>query len=242
MNKKNLLLLILVVVFLLTGCSVRSEVVVDYNGKVTEKVTVLTNSAAFENDNYSKEQMIENVISNYSAALNYRGYQNDIVVGEKESGATFTHDYDNICSYFQDTGFNQYVYPHVSCSEDDYYITIQNDTEYIPYCSDCSDWPSLNNVELRLTLPVKAEEHNADEVDGNTYVWKYDENTTDKDIYIKINKTALEENKKDVERQNEEKERQKVIITVSIVVGVIVVLALISLMLYKKYKSNKLEY
>ena len=140
--KKRILMLLLIV--LLTGCTTKSEVKVGYDGNVNEKVTVLTNTVAFKNDRYSIKQMIESVLSNYSKALEFRGYKSETIEGKKESGAFFTNDYKDICSYFQNTGFNQYVYQHISCKEDDKYIIIKNDTKYIPYCENCSNWPSLN--------------------------------------------------------------------------------------------------
>ena len=68
--KKRILMLLLIV--LLTGCTTKSEVKVDYDGNVNEKVTVLTNTVAFKNDRYSIKQMIESVLSNYSKALEFR--------------------------------------------------------------------------------------------------------------------------------------------------------------------------
>lgn len=242
MKKKVMFLAILIMLFLLTGCSVESEVEISYTGDVHEEVTILTNTIAFKNDNYTIKQMVESSISNYSAALDFRGYVSETIVGNEESGAKFSKEYKSICSYFQDTGFNQYVYKHIDCTEDDYYITIKNDTEYIPYCNNCSDWPSLNNVILKLTLPIKAEEHNADNVDGNTYIWKYDENTTNKDFYIKIDKDAFEENKNEVEKQNKDNALRKNIIIVVGIITLTTILIFIGIILYKKYKSNKLEY
>ena len=61
-------------------------------------------------------------------------------------------------------------------------------------CSDCSDWPALDDVILSITLPVSAEEQNADEIDGKTYIWKYDKNTNDKNFYLKVSKSALKQN------------------------------------------------
>ena len=212
MNKKILILVLAII--LLTGCTAKSEVKVNYNGNVSEKVTVLSNTVAFKNDKYSIKQMIEASISNYLKALEFRGYKFETVEGKKESGAYFTNNYDNICSYFQNTGFNQYVYQHISCVEDDKYIIIKNDTEYIPYCENCSNWPSLNKIKLELTLPVNALENNADSINNKTYIWNYDENTTNKDFYLKISKQELNKNKITVMKQNKDKKVKNMIIVV----------------------------
>lgn len=240
MNKKILILVLAII--LLTGCTAKSEVKVSYNGNVSEKVTVLSNTVAFKNDKYSIKQMIEASISNYLKALEFRGYKFETVEGKKESGAYFTNNYDNICSYFQNTGFNQYVYQHISCVEDDKYIIIKNDTEYIPYCENCSNWPSLNKIKLELTLPVNALENNADSINNKTYIWNYDENTTNKDFYLKISKQELNKNKITVMKQNKDKKVKNMIIVVFSIALVIGCITIISLILYKKYKNNRLEY
>lgn len=241
--KKNIkMLIILIFVFIISGCTIRSDIVMDVDGKVTEKVSVLNSNDTFNSPSYSKEEVINFAIEEYLPALNFRNYSYETIVGSKESGARFSNEYDNICSYFQDTGFNQYVYKHVDCSEDDYFITIKNDSDYIPYCGDCSDWPSLNNITLKLTLPVNAEENNADEVDGTTYIWKYDENSKDKDFYIKISKTDLENNRKLLEEQEKRKALKNKIITISTVIIILLALGIISLVFYKKYKRNKIDY
>lgn len=240
MNKKILILVL--VIILLTGCTAKSEVKVNYNGNVSEKVTVLSNTVVFKNDKYSIKQMIEASISNYLKALEFRGYKFETVEGKKESGAYFTNNYNNICSYFQNTGFNQYVYQHISCVEDDKYIIIKNDTEYIPYCENCSNWPSLNKIKLELTLPVNALENNADSINNKTYIWNYDENTTNKDFYLKISKQELNKNKITVMKQNKDKKVKNMIIVVFSIALVIGCITIISLILYKKYKNNRLEY
>lgn len=240
MNKKILILVLAII--LLTGCTAKSEVKVNYNGNVSEKVTVLSNTVAFKNDKYSIKQMIEASISNYLKALEFRGYKFETVEGKKESGAYFTNNYDNICSYFQNTGFNQYVYQHISCVEDDKYIIIKNDTEYIPYCENCSNWPSLNKIKLELTLPVNALENNADSINNKTYIWNYDENTTNKDFYLKISKQELNKNKITVMKQNKDKKVKNMIIVIFSIALVIGCITIISLILYKKYKNNRLEY
>ena len=240
--KKSYIFIVLLIVFLLTGCSIKSEVTVNYDGKVFEDVEVLTNTVAFKNENYSVKQMIENVISNYLPALEFRKYKNETIVGDKKSGGKFTKQYDSICSYFQDTGFNQYVYKHIKCQEDKYYITINNDTKYIPYCEDCSDWPRLDDIVFELTLPIKVDEHNADSVDKNTYIWKYDSNTKDKDFYLRINKTKLKENEVKYERKNKVLNAVKLILKIIVIIAILIGLGFGSNKLYKKYKSNKLEY
>lgn len=242
MKKIKYILIMFIITIILSGCTIKSNVFVSYDGKTTEEVKVLTDSRVFQSDKYSKQEMIEFSMEEYLAALNFRKYDYKSVVGDNLSGAYINKTYDNICSYFQDTIFNQYVYHHVNCIENDYYYEIKNDTNYIPYCSDCSDWPALDDVTLSITLPVSAEEQNADEIDGKTYIWKYDKNTNDKNFYLKISKSALKQNEIEyVENQKSKKTIKNIIIFGAIIV-IIVIIIIIGNILYKKYKENKLDY
>ena len=87
-----------------------------------------------------------------------------------------------------------------------------------------------------------ATEQNADEVDGNTYIWKYDENTKDKNFYLKISKSALEESKKNYIKNQEIKKNRSKIINIGIIVGVILLIACVIFVFYKKYKKNNFDY
>ena len=95
---------------------------------------------------------------------------------------------------------------------------------------------------MKIKLPVSATEQNADEVDGNTYIWKYDENTKDKNFYLKISKSALEESKKNYIKNQEIKKNRSKIINIGIIVGVILLIACVIFVFYKKYKKNNFDY
>ncbi len=241
--KKLKFLIAIFIVILLSGCTVKYDINLNYDGTIDETINLnIPNSSLNFYESNSVGSYLNSYLESYDNVIKFGGYEYETSFEKDRSVIEFNRQNSNVCDIFIKNPFYKYLYEDVTCEENEYYYVLKNESVLIMNNEFEGKEFVINNFELRLTLPISAEEHNADQVDGNTYIWKYDENTTDKDIYIKINKTALEENKKDIERQNEEKERQKVIITVSIVVGVIIVLALISLILYKKYKSNKLEY
>ena len=91
-------------------------------------------------------------------------------------------------------------------------------------------------------MPVKALENNADSIKNKTYIWNYDENTTNKDFYLKISKNDLNKNKIRVEHQNRNKKIKNTFLTILTIILVLGCLSIVSLILYKKYKNNRLEY
>ncbi len=241
MKKLELVVLILTVI-MLSGCTVRSTITVRPDKTVTEEVKVLDDNENYTGT-YSIREQISSTLEQYSGVLDFRKYSHDYEIGDKKSGAKIKKDYDNICSYFKDTAFNQYVYKSIDCTEDDYYYEIRNKTEYIPYCEECSDWPRLDEVTLTIKLPVKAEASNADSVNNNEYIWNFGKDAPDnKELYLKISKTALEEKQTQLENEENTKKNINIVITVLVVLAVTVIIGLIGLVLYKKYQRTKIEY
>lgn len=241
MKKIKIIILMFLMISLLTGCTVKSDITMNYDGSVKENVSVL-NSSDIMGSGEKLKQIVDNKIEKYKVVLDFKKYNYDYVENEKLSGAKFYKNYDSICSYFGNSAFNQYAYKYIDCAENDYYYEIKNVTSYIPYCPQCGNWPALDDVELKITLPITAEEQNADEVDGNTYIWRYNKDTANKDFYLKINKVSLKENE-EAYKQNLENKRR---IRIGIIVATISIIILISIIagrvLYKKYQSNKLDY
>ena len=182
------------------------------------------------------------MIKPYQNVMNFKKYSYSYENGKNLSGAKVYKNYDNICSYFGNSAFNQYVYKYISCKEDNYYIEVQNATPYIPYCSQCAEWPELGDVELRIQLPISAEEQNADDIDGTTYIWKYDKNTKDKNFYLKINKSSLKENEEEyIKKEKMLKNIKKIAIIIVIALVVFGIFAIYKF-LKKKYDENSFDY
>lgn len=242
MNKKIKYMLIIVCILLLTGCTVKSNINLDNNGETTEEVYLLNQTENLTSEKYSFEKLMDMMVSPYKQVLDFKAYSYTYEKGKKLSGVKVYKSYKNICDYFNNSALNQYVYKYISCTENDYYYEVKNATEYIPYCSQCAEWPELDNVELRITLPISAEEQNADEVDETTYIWKYDKDTKDKNFYLKINKNSLKESEEKYNKTKKVKKAGKRIIIIAIIVLVIFGIFTIYKLLKKKYNENSFDY
>lgn len=233
MSIKKIIVSILLLI-ILTGCTTKGEITMESDGSIKEKVVIdveTNNLDEAKFDNY-----INLVLDNYNSALNLRGYSKNIVYNKDISKVEFTNSYDNICKYIENNLFTQYLYKKISCTEDELYYVIKNETNHISYCKDCTSWPSLDNVSFSITIPIKAVENSSDLVSNNTYTWNFDKNTLDsKEFYLKINKEELNQNNKKNENINT---------LIKIVIFSIILLGLVATcyILVKKYKSKKLEY
>lgn len=235
--KKVIICIIFLII--LSGCTIKDNVIVNYNGSVKEEVHVLQKNDIIGNN---LKSMVDNKISQNKLVLDYKKYNYNYEKGSELSGAVIYKNYDNICSYFENSAFNQYVYKYMDCNLNNGYYEIKNDTEYIPYCPECSDWPALEKITYKISLPIPAEEQNADEINGNTYTWNYDKDTTNKNFYLKISKSKLEDYKSNYIKNKKQKENNKKYIIIGIGIAVLFVILIGSIALYIRHKRNSIDY
>lgn len=243
MNKIKYLIILFLTLILFSGCSADAKIVVNYDGKTTESINVFSKNEDIVYGNKSIEDSIKLFLEKYKTALNVGKYKSEIHTGKSNSGALIYRDYDNICKMVKGTIFSQYLYDNITCDENKYYYEIKSVGQVIKNTDRYESWLAPENVNLKIILPVAAEEQNADEINGNTYIWKYNTETqSDKSFYLKISKNALKQHEEEYIKEQEEKNERKKVITISIITVIVIIIILISLILYRKYKKNKLDY
>lgn len=235
-------LLVLLIIILLTGCNVTSSIEVDSDFNIKETTNISFNNKLAD-AYYSTSEYAKNFTDYYKSAINIKNYNYDIVEGKENSSVIFTKQSNDICKQINESLFSQYLYKDVKCEEDDNYIQINSYGEHLLSLPENKKKFDVDEVNLKITLPVKAEEDNADGVNNNTYTWVFDKNTSkSKSIYIKINKEDIKEEKKQEIKRNERKKTVSKIKLIGVVIILFTILIVVFYMLYKKYKSNKLEY
>ena len=244
MKKIKYLFIMILSLVVLAGCSIEPSVTVNSDGTVFEQVKFTVENKDVVLSNNELNNYFTNAIAPYSKALSMRNYNYDVNTGEKTSNVTVYRKFSNLCEYIENTVFTQYIYKQMSCDETKEYIEIKNVTPHIDYCSDCSDWPALKNIDFKITLPVSAEENDADNVDKTTYTWTYDMYTpSSKNFYLKINKNSLKEQEKiDIKKKKSDLKFKKIIKIISVILGVSLILFLAYNYLLKKYKKNNIDY
>ena len=239
MKKKILFILVLVI---LSGCSVNANININYDYTVDEKINIaFSNLAAVNYD--SPKEYAKSYLDYYNPTINLKKYSYEVKEGNENSNVIFSKSTDSICDSINYSLFSQYLYDDIKCLEDEYYIEIKSSGEQLISQVQSKKVFNVEELVLNVELPVEAEENNADIVSENVYTWKYDQDTSvKKDIYLKINKSNLKSNKETIEKQKETKEMTEKIFLVLSIFTIIAILLIIILSFYKKYKNNKLEY
>lgn len=243
--KKRIVILILTILAL-AGCKANANIAIDYNGKVKEEIKIsFDNSEAvnFKNPTlYAKSY-----INYYKSSLDLKKYSYIINENKSDTDIIFSKSSDNVCDGIKYGLFQQNLYNSFECVEDDYYYVVKSVGEQLISKPLSQKKFNIENVALNITSPVVLEENNADKTDGNTYTWYFDENTSsDKSIYIKISKDALNQKKSETIAKAESKKKKDRIIEIAKTILVIAVvfggIMFIILKFYAKYKNNKIEY
>lgn len=238
MKKKIFVLFILI---MLSGCTVTTNLNISENFIVSEETTIsFSNSLAINYD--SPKELANLYIEYYLSAIKSKEYKYSLNEGNERSSVVFTKKSSDICKSINENLFSSHLFNTVKCKEEGNYFIISSDGNQKLVLSANKKTFDVNNVKINLKLPIPAEENNADIVKNNTYTWYFDKySSKEKSIYVKINKETLEKKKDEVQNK---KQIENTISNGSIIVvilGVIISLLVISYLVYKKAKSNRLE-
>ena len=243
MKKKILILLMLII---LSGCTVKENININADGSVSEKTNIsFDNEMAVNYDTPTK--YAEDFLKYYNNAIELKNYSYDVSENKSNTDVVFNRKTAKLCDGIKYGLFVDNLYSDIECSEDDYYYIIKSNSQQLLSKPMSEKKFDVERVELNIKVPIPLEENNADNVSNNTYTWFFDENTdSNKSVYLKINKTLLEnKNKEQKKNETKEKENKKTFSLVKVILTVLIVfliLGIISYSLYKKYKNNKLDY
>lgn len=247
MKKLKTLILLIIITLILSGCTAIDTVTIDENGKIKEKVSVLEDNTKVLYGTKTLTESVEQALSGYKPALDFRKYKTDVKIYEQKSGVVATNEFDDFCAFINNTVFSQYVYKHINCLSSDEYYTVESVGDFITIDSHYVADPVPDVMKLKLKLTFSLTENNADKIKGNTYTWVFDKNTpTNKRIMFKIKKSDFEKAVKEMQEVKKKKEfKKKMIKVTSIIVSLLVFAVLVGaivLRLYGKMQQNKLDY
>ncbi len=241
MKKIGKLIIIIIILTFITGCTGNANIVVNHDGTVSERIDINEINGNIIYGNFSVDESLDLFLKKYAKALKVSKYSTNKYINEYDSGIKVEKEHKNICDFANNTIFSQYLYKAIRCKEDELYYELYSDGNVVQNSyEDYKEMP--DDRTLFIKLPVAAEEQNADEVSGNTYVWKYDKDTKDKTFYLKISKSKLNDYENEYKANEIKKQRKSKIIKVSITFLILLSIFVIILIFHKKRNKNKLDY
>jgi len=221
-------IVIIICLFVLTGCSATAEMTIDENNKVSEKIYLFEDKKYFDESGMSLQDYVDfnldfygkKKFSNYDLSKYFEG--NNLV-------ALLSRKSDNLCLSIKYSGFSDF-FETLDCKEEKNYFELKG--KMVKSCvGECYEGFTYDNIKIVVNLPQKAIKNNADEASETKYIWNFD-GQTDKDVYLKIKKITTKKSLNSFTNKA---------LIIALGIGVlIIVLAVI--VLHNRYEKNKLEY
>lgn len=194
MKKKLLILLLL---FFITGCKVNYKLDITKDLKVKEELSPSETIEYFdkEYEYYEREDAIDALYRVFKDRISVKY---DYVHNKNETGIIATHDYKSLKNYLKENNLYKQFFENIDYIEKGSIITIKSTGDFYKYtCQDNTKF-IIEDFELQIKIPFKVIENNADEVKGNTYIWRINSKTEDKKIVLKFDSSILNANKYDL--------------------------------------------
>ncbi len=216
-------MLIIIIILFLCGCSANIQVEISKDGSVNEKVII-------SQENFSNaEEVADNYIDIYKDTLESEDYEYLNESTDNTSKVVISKEYLDICDYFSKSIFIKDQISDLSCKKENNIYKILFNFQSFECVDDCLEGNLYDDALLTIKLPTIAVYSNADEVEGNSYVWRFTGNEL-KRVNLELKNSDLKgflTNGKGV---------------IYIVVFSVIIILLIVFILIRKHKMTKIDY
>ncbi len=214
------LILIICLMFLVTGCDVSYELKINADETFDEKTTLSFLNQEMTVDDLSVYIKTNQPISNsryeakyYDSRIYTNGIYNDLI-----------YDYVHNINSFRKSTFVDTCYPNMKITESDDEIKIESGKGF--RCLNPDNGLITDHVDIAIVSELEVLENNADEVNGNTYLWTVNENNVqDKEVNLVLKRNT--KNSTDINY-----------FLIFGIIGVIIVILGIGLFLISKNRRN----
>lgn len=219
--KKYKIVLLIVILLSLTGCSFEYNMKIDTNTISEENIVYIPNT-----DKNDIKQEVEKLVSRYTGPTNSLGmYKQSVIEDNNNFGMSYKKNYDTLNDYNNSLSF--------SICYDNYKLIKKKDKIVISTSKrfNCfNKYSELDDVTINIDSSLEVESSNADEVNGNIYTWNINKSNADNkpiNIVLKPN--------------TEQKEKQRQLSVVLLVIAAFILLGIIVFLIRSKGKrKNKI--
>ena len=226
---KKKIILVLIMILFCAGCKVKYNIKINDDGTVEETMVASETPDFYEEyEHTSTGKVISRILEQYSDILNEKKYdvETNIYVNV-DSGATLKKKYDSFNDYVGNSILYTQFTDKIDYSEDGDTITIKAKGKFST-SEQNQDYFYVDEGTIVITVPYKVLDNNADKVQGNTYVWNFNkESNEEKEIKLVYSKSKLS--------------NMNIDYSVIIVIGVLILLAIISIFICMKFNTSRKE-
>lgn len=238
--KKNKFLVLILIIFaslIMSGCSVNYKIHINYDGTINDSIVIEETKENFERIGFDMKSYVEDNFEINQKYHFYNDYYKQYIIQDDFARVSGEHsnwslDDFNYSSLFIKSGFES-----ISLINEDNIMILEAkgsklDSLFNPNDSDASMEFKYDSIDLIITSDYNVIESNADEVNKlkNEFIWHFDKDNLDKDIYLKMN------SKQTVGGQLIANIRNN-FVGIVILLGVSIAVVILGIVFYKQYQK-----
>ena len=222
------LILIISLLFLVTGCDVNYNITIDEN-TFDENIVLSFSKSTTSYDDISFYP--DNKIPVYPTEKDKKFYNSKIV--EKSNSYDLIYSYKHDFNSLKNSYFINNCYHDMRITENDDQIIINSGKNFACFIGD--DGLRADSLRINITTKLDVSSNNADEVNGNTYTWIINENNyLDKEV----NFTLKKNNSFGLENINIQSDSESLSTMWIIVISIVLIGGIIYLFVRYKLRKN----
>lgn len=236
--KINSIFLWLVLIIVLTGCSIENDIVINHKMEVKETLTIKIEEVVYDENEYDdRVDFLKDKVETYKGfreLSNYNFYESH---RSEESQIKLETQFRNLSEYTNSYLLNYaFLNPYIvdGNNEVSFYANGSRTNEMV-FGEHIGHGLSIDEYYYRVKSYTKILDHNADDFDeqNNVLTWYYNSETENKNIYFKIgNDIRYDVMVKDFIMSN-----IHYIITIGTIIGILLIASIYFVIIYRKNNS-----
>ena len=175
--KKIKVLILLIAIILISGCSGTYNLTIDKDLSVEEKMNIVLEGKA---EDYDK--VVSLFTSNNIDSEKYK-----IITEEDNLNIEYKDTYNSVEEYLLNSFLYKQLFDNISFNTDRKQFSLEASNIFNNTSGKLNYSNKINKLKVNVITPFEVIDNNADSIKENKYTWVIDNNTKEKDAYIVFN-------------------------------------------------------
>ena len=172
--KKLKMFLLLIIVFLVCGCSGTYNLKINNDLSVSEELNI-----TLEDESSNYDSINDLFINNNIDEKDYR-----IVIENNDLNVTYNNKYDSIEDYLLNSFLYKQLFDNISYNTDRKEFSLEASNIFNNNNSTLNFSNRIKSLQIKVDTPLNVVEENSDSSTDNSYIWSIDNKTKEKDLYL----------------------------------------------------------
>ena len=172
--KKLKMFLLLIIVFLVCGCSGTYNLKINKDLSVSEELNI-----TLEDESSNYDSINDLFINNNIDEKDYR-----IVIENNDLNVTYNNKYDSIEDYLLNSFLYKQLFDNISYNTDRKEFSLEASNIFNNNNSTLNFSNRIKSLQIKVDTPLNVVEENSDSSTDNSYIWNIDNKTKEKDLYL----------------------------------------------------------